>query len=205
MKKSKRDKINLLFSSFLVIGYIICSYFFSTLATQVGGVWGGVIQALILIVFGLLLFYATRVGEGTQVKRFSPAVLILVVIPALYIVLAAVFTAIPFPSFIRLHSESGAPGVIFALAGVALGYSIPYTFLSGYEIREEEDVEEEIEKTEKVLEGGLAEELAETQAQDEANAAETADEAPADETAEAPAAEAVDEAAEAETEATDAE
>ena len=204
MKKTKRDKINLLFSSFLVIGYIICSYFFSTLAAQVSGIWGGVIQALILIVFGLLLFYATRVGEGVQVKRFSPAVLILVVIPALYIVLAAVFTAIPFPSFIKLHSESGTPGLIFALAGVALGYGIPYTFLSGYELKEEGDPEEEIEKVEKVLEGGLAEELADTQAQAEAEAAETA----ADEAAEAvadEAAEAADEAAEAQTETPDAE
>ena len=209
MKKTKRDKINLLFSSFLVIGYIICSYFFSTLAAQVGGVWGGVIQALILIVFGLLLFYATRVGEGSQVKRFSPAVLILVVLPALYIVLAAIFTAIPFPSFIRLNSESGAPGIIFALAGVALGYGIPYTFLSGYEISEEEDVEEEIEKTEKVLEGGLAEELAETQAQEDSGAAETAVEAPAEEAEETPAEEAkeaaADEATAANTETPDAE
>ena len=204
MKKTKRDKINLLFSSFLVIGYIICSYFFSTLAAQVSGIWGGVIQALILIVFGLLLFYATRVGEGVQVKRFSPAVLILVVIPALYIVLAAVFTAIPFPSFIKLQSESGTPGLIFALAGVALGYGIPYTFLSGYELKEEGDPEEQIEKVEKVLEGGLAEELADTQAQAEAEAAETA----ADEAAEAvadEAAEAADEAAEAQTETPDAE
>lgn len=204
MKKTKRDKINLLFSSFLVIGYIICSYFFSTLATQVSGIWGGVIQALILIVFGLLLFYATRVGEGVQVKRFSPAVLILVVIPALYIVLAAVFTAIPFPSFIKLHSESGTPGLIFALAGVALGYGIPYTFLSGYELKEEGDPEEQIEKVEKVLEGGLAEELADTQAQEDSEAAETA----ADETAEAvaeEAAEAADEATDAQTETPDAE
>ena len=207
MKKSKRDKINLLFSSFLVIGYIICSYFFSTLAAQVGGVWGGVLQALILIVFGLLLFYATRVGEGEQIKRFSPAVLILVVIPALYIVLAAVFTAIPFPAFIKLHNESGTPGLIFALAGVALGYGIPYTFLSGYELREEGDAEEQIKKVEKVLEGGLAEELADTQAQEDSEAAEAAADADAEEAAQTAdeAAQTAEEAVEAETEAADAE
>ena len=195
MKKTKRDKINLVFSSFLVLGYIICAYFFSSLAKQVGGVWGNVIQALIMIVFGLLLFYATRVGEGEQVKRFSLAVLLLVVAPSLYIVLAGLF-GLPFPSFISMSSESGAAGIIFTLACVALGYGIPYTFVSGYELRQEGDEEPEEEEEaeeETVLAGGLAEELAETEAEDEEadNGEEATDEnngeqeeAPAEETEE---------------------
>ena len=179
MKKAKRDKINLVFSSFLVIGYIICAYFFVSLATQVGGVGGNIIMVLIPVLFGLLLFYATRVGEGRQIKRFSLAVLLLVVVPSLYILLAALIPGLPFPSFIALTTESGSLSLIVLLACVALGYGIPYTFFSGYELRDEsEELEEEIEEKEQMLEGGLAEELAETEAR------EAAEEA-AEETAEA--------------------
>ena len=202
MNKNNRNKLNIIFSSFLVIGYIVCTYFFSSLASQVSGVVGTLIYVLITVVFGLLLFYATRVGEGKQVRRFSLAVLLMVDIPSCLIILAGLIKG--FPLHDALAPAGAVPSLVMLLACVALGYGIPYTFLSGYELREEEDVEEEIEKTEKVLEGGLAEELAETQAQDEANTAETADEAPADEIPEAPAAEA-EEATEAETETPDAE
>ena len=77
MNKNNRNKLNIIFSSFLVIGYIVCTYFFSSLASQVSGVVGTLIYALITVVFGLLLFYATRVGEGKQVRRFSLAVLLM--------------------------------------------------------------------------------------------------------------------------------
>lgn len=96
MKKLTRNKINLLFSSFLVIGYIVCSYFFSSLAKQVGGTVGSLIQCVILVLFGALLFYATRVGEGRQVRRFSIAVLVLLVVPCLYIILASFVPGLPF-------------------------------------------------------------------------------------------------------------
>ena len=186
MKKTNRNKVNIIFSSFLVIGYIICTYFFSTLASQVGGAWGSVIQALILVVFGLLLFYATRVGEGRQVKRFSLAVLLLVVVPSLYIILAALIPGMPLHDMLApsasLMGDLGSPKIIFSLACVALGYGIPYTFFSGYEIKEEEDIEEEIEKTEQMLEGGLAEELAKTEAEDKAEVTDSAVEETAVET-----------------------
>ncbi len=45
MKNSMRNKLNLIFSCFLVIGYIICTFFFSTLAKQVGGDKGSLIQS----------------------------------------------------------------------------------------------------------------------------------------------------------------
>lgn len=152
MKNDKRSKINLLFSSFLVIGFIVCSYFFSTLALSVDGGIGALIQVLILVLFGLLLFYATRVGEGAPIKRFSLAVLLLVDLPTLYIILATFIEGLP------LHDALSSVSVVFMLAGVALGYAIPYTFLSGFELAAEED--DAPAEEEKPVEGGIAEELA---------------------------------------------
>ena len=207
MKKTnaKGNKINIIFSSFLVIGYIICTYFFSSLASQVSGVLGGMIQALMLIVFGLLLFYATRVGEGKQVKRFSLAVLLLIVVPSLFIILAGLIEGFPLHNLISpvnavtMMGGLSAPSIIFSMACVALGYGIPYTFLSGYEMKDE-DEEEAVD--EKPLEGGLAEELAETEAEakteilnGESEIEEAAEET-ASETVEETAEEAVEEAAE---------
>ena len=200
---SKSNKINIIFSSFLVIGYIICTYFFSSIASQSAGTWGSLIQILIMVVFGLLLFYATRVGEGKQVKRFSLAVLLLIDIPALYIILAALIPALPLHNLIAPQnptmammgvSTSSGPSIILMLACVALGYGIPYTFFSGYEMKEEgEEVEEKAEEA-PVLEGGLAEELAETEKDAEAKADEAVEEA--SENAEEAAKEAVEETAE---------
>ena len=175
MKKTntKRNKINIIFSSFLVIGYIVCTYFFSSLASQLSGTLGTLVQVLMLLVFGLLLFYATRVGEGKQVHRFSLAVLLLIDLPALYIILAAIIPALPFHGAIApqnamammgLSSGLSAPSVILAMACVALGYGLPYTFLSGYEMKDED--EEDLSEDAPV-EGGIAEELAETEAQNE--------------------------------------
>ena len=157
-----RNKINQVFSAFLVIGYVICAYFFSTLANQVSGVGGSLIQVLLLVVFGLLLFYATRVGEGRQVKRFSLAVLLLIDVPALFIILAGLITGFPFHSAIADAQGVTAPSIIMTLACIALGYGIPYTFFSGYEIEEEEEVVEEAPEAEAeqtFVEGGIAEEL----------------------------------------------
>ncbi len=183
---SKSNKINIIFSSFLVIGYIICTYFFSSIASQVTGTWGSVIQILIMVIFGLLLFYATRVGEGKQVKRFSLAVLLLIDIPALYIILAALVPALPLHNLIvpqnatlaMMGVGSSGPSIILMLACVALGYGIPYTFFAGYEMKEEgeEEAEEKAEEA-PVLEGGLAEELAETEKDAEAKADEAVEEA----------------------------
>ena len=157
-----RNKINQVFSAFLVIGYVICAYFFSTLANQVSGVGGSLIQVLLLVVFGLLLFYATRVGEGRQVKRFSLAVLLLIDVPALFIILAGIIKGFPLHSAIAAAQGVTAPSIIMTLACIALGYGIPYTFFSGYEIEEEEEAAEEAPEAEAeqtFVEGGIAEEL----------------------------------------------
>ena len=159
-----RNKVNQVFSAFLVIGYVICAYFFSTLAAQVSGVGGTLIQILLLVIFGLLLFYATRVGEGRQVKRFSLAVLLLIDIPALFIILAGIITGFPFHSAIAAAQGVTAPSIIMTLACIALGYGIPYTFFSGYEIAEDEEeaeavAEEAQEDKKEFVAGGIAEEL----------------------------------------------
>lgn len=205
MKNTKRNKINIIFSSFLVIGYIICTYFFSALASQLSGTLGALIQILMLTVFGLLLFYATRVGEGRQVKRFSLAVLLLIDLPALYIILAALVPALPFhgaiapQNAVALMGGLNAPSIILTMACIALGYGIPYTFFSGYEMRDEDEADENA-----AVEGGLAEELAQTEAENEekteiiTEAAE--EEKEAEEKLEEAAEEAVDEAVEAEPE-----
>lgn len=196
---TKRNKINIIFSSFLVIGYIVCTYFFSSLASQVSGTLGALIQILMLLVFGLLLFYATRVGEGKQVRRFSLAVLLLIDLPALYIILAALIPALPFHGAIApqnamammgLSSGLSAPSIILAMACVALGYGLPYTFFSGYEMKEDGE-DEAVENA--PVEGGIAEELAETEAQNE-EITEIVQEA-AEEEAEETVEEAVEEAA----------
>ena len=180
MKNTKRNKINIIFSSFLVIGYIVCTYFFSSLASQVSGTLGSLIQILMLVIFGLLLFYATRVGEGKQVRRFSLAVLLLIDLPALYIILAALIPGFPFHDAIAptsalamLGSVSG-PSIILMMACVALGYGIPYTFFSGYEMKEDEEETEAETETTAPIEGGLAEELADTEGKVEEAAEEAA-------------------------------
>ena len=167
MKNSKGNKLNIVFSAFLIIGYIICTYFFSSLAATVGSTLGTLIQILVLFVFGLLLFYATRVGEGKQVKRFSLAVLLLVDLPALLIILFATIPGAPLHDFLAPAAGSAMPSIIMTLACVALGYGIPYTFVSGYELKIEDEEAAEVEEIPTVavkpIEGGLAEELAETE------------------------------------------
>ena len=181
MKNTKRSKINIIFSSFLVIGYIVCTYFFSSLASQVSGTLGSVIQILMLVVFGLLLFYATRVGEGKQVRRFSLAVLLLMVVPSLYIILAALIPGLPFhdaiapASALAMLGGVSGPSIILMMACVALGYGIPYTFFSGYEMKEDEEENEAEAETAAPVEGGLVEELADTEGKAE-EAADTTEE-----------------------------
>ena len=168
---TKRSKVNIIFSSFIIIGYIVCTYFFSSLASQVSGTLGSLIQILILLIFGLLLFYTTRVGEGKQVRRFSLAVLLLIDLPALYIILAALIPALPFHDAIAPQNTmammglggQNAPSIILMAACVALGYGLPYTFFSGYEMKEEDEEAEDGA----VVEGGLAEELAEIESENE--------------------------------------
>ncbi len=166
MNKSGREKLNLFFSSFLVIGYIICAYFFMTLTSRVSDSVGSLIEVVVFLLFGLLVFYATRVGEGVPVKRFSPIVLCVLDIPALFIIIASLAPSFP------LHVALASQPVVMMFACIALGYGIPYTFLSGFEMKE--DIDEEA-VAQALVEGGIAQELAQLE--------ETTEEIDADEVA----------------------
>lgn len=175
MKKESREKLNLFFSSFLVIGFIVCTYFFMTLTSKVSAGVGNLISVVVFILFGLIVFYATRVGEGVPVKRFSPIVLCVLDIPALFIIIATLAPAFP------LHNALATQPTVMTFACVALGYGIPYTFLSGFEIKEEID-EEAIKEA--MVEGGLAQELAqleEAETEETVEAVEINDEVATDE------------------------
>ena len=69
-KPTKRENVNLFFSAFLMLAYIVCGYFFAQFAESLGGeIAKAAVTAAILVIFGLLVFYATRVGEGKAIKR----------------------------------------------------------------------------------------------------------------------------------------
>ena len=130
-KKTKNDVWNLIFSAFLVTAFMICSTFFIGMINDSFAqdtVKKTLLTALIFVLFGLILFYATRVGDGKQVIRFSAATLLLMVLPALYVILASVIASMPFHTQLSEHFE------VVNIAAVVLGYGLPYTFVSGYEL-----------------------------------------------------------------------
>ena len=126
-----KDTSNLIFSAFLVMAFIICSYFFSILI-QDSATFSDTVKLLLMscvyVVFGLVLFYATRVGDGKQVKRFSLSTLLIMILPSLYIIIAGITSNLPFSEQLNAHPQ------MINFASVAFGYGIPYTFLSGYEL-----------------------------------------------------------------------
>ena len=163
-KTNSREMINLFFSAFLIVAYIVCAHFFSQFAATLSTTAGSIISIVINVVFGLLLFYATRVGEGKAIKRFSPLTLVIMVLPALYIIVASLATGLPFHD--AFASDSSSLTLVVTLASTVLGYGIPYTFLSGFELAD--DSEDEIiggadEETTVVLEGGIEADLLESE------------------------------------------
>ena len=192
-KPGKRETINLFFSAFLILAFIVCGQFFSQFAANLKGVdgtlsvLGQLVTVLIYVVFGLLLFYATRVGHGKAVKRFSPLTLIILVVPALYIIIASMAKFMPLNNI--LASTNGTVSVIVSLAGVALGYGIPYTFFSGFELESDEQPAEDEDAA--PLEGGIEADILESQADESAETAgenaEESEEAEAEDNSEAEA------------------
>ena len=158
-KNTARDNVNLFFSAFLILAYIICGYFFSSFAgTLAGAVAQSAVTVAIVAVFGLLVFYATRVGEGKTVKRLSIVTLVLLDLPTLYILLAFIFSALPF------HNELVTSPVVAYMAALAFGYGVPYTFISGFEtVSDGEEVEDVKEEETTAVEGGIEEELSEAE------------------------------------------
>ncbi len=167
-KNSKHENINLFFSAFLILAYIICGYFFAEFADSLGGdVAKAFVTAIIFVIFGLLVFYATRVGEGKAIKRFSIITLLLLDLPALYIIIASIIPALP------LHEPLAKASVVTYMAAIAFGYGIPYTFLSGFEtVIESDEADKETETAEEpaVLEGGVEADLEDEEAPAEAEA-----------------------------------
>ncbi len=144
-KTKKKWDINQLLSAFLVIAYIICMFFLEqVIGTLENSTLRLALLVLMCVVFGLLLFYATRVGDGKQIMRFSLSVLILMVLPGLYIVLCTFFPSLPLASQIIQSS------IVPILGFVMLGYGIPYTFTSGYEREVEEAPAPQEEEEERV-------------------------------------------------------
>lgn len=130
MNKKRKNTSNLIFSAFLVSAFVICSYFFDGIvrdSTSLNVTLKSLFMLLIFVVFGLFLFYATRIGDGKQIKRFSLSTLLLMDLPALYIILAYFCPGLPFAT------EISQCETIAYLASVVFGYGVPYTFLSGYE------------------------------------------------------------------------
>ncbi|MGN0491447.1 hypothetical protein [Ruminococcus sp.] len=160
-KPDKRETVNLFFSAFLIIAFIVCAHFFTQFTSTLDATVGSIVSIALYVVFGLLLFYATRVGDGKAIKRFSLVTLIVLVIPSLYIIIAAIAPGLPLHDIFA--AKNGGLNVIVTLACVALGYGVPYTFLSGFEV-EGSDVVEESE----VLEGGVEADILETAETDEA-------------------------------------
>lgn len=157
-KPDKRETLNLFFSAFLIIAFIVCAHFFSQFANNLDYPFNNLVSIMLYIVFGLLLFYATRVGDGKAVKRFSPVTLIVMVVPALYIFIASIADFMPLHDIV---APNGGVSIISILAGVAMGYGIPYSFFSGFELKNDEDEAEEPD--DQILEGGIEADLLESE------------------------------------------
>ena len=156
-KQDKGKQINMFFSAFLLIAYVICAYFFSDFANAMAAPFNKLVSLLIFVVFGLLLFYATRVGDGKPVVRFSLINLVVLVVPSILVLIAAFAPGLPF------HEEIVRNTAVSTLAAVALGYGIPYTFLSGFEMVADEDEPVEVEAVETEAEEPTEEEAEETE------------------------------------------
>ena len=181
-ENNKGAKINQILSAFLVIAYVVCMYYFSGLVANISLAPLQLLANIAMyVVFGLLLFYATRVGEGKQIRRFSLSVLLLMVLPGLYMVLAAFAPGLP------LRSQIISSDVLTCLGYVMLGYGIPYTFFSGYELAPKEEdaadaaLEPELSSDEPTAEDAAGEEDENTGSAEDANSEPDAQTDPADE------------------------
>ncbi len=173
MKKiDKREMLNLFFSAFLIVAFIVCAHFFNQFTSTLTPIAGSIVSILLYVVFGLLLFYATRVGDGKAIKRFSVMTLVVLVIPSLYIIIASIATGLPFHE--AFSADDGSLNMVVTLACVALGYGIPYTFFSGFETVDEDAVAKTEENA--VLEGGIEADILEEEAVEEETAEDAVEE-----------------------------
>ena len=155
-KPDKRESINLFFSAFLLIAFIVCANFFSQFTKTLQNPFAQIVTILVCAVFGLLMFYATRVGDGKAIKRFSPLTLIILVLPTLYILVASIGEFMPLHD---LFAENGNIELVVYLAAIAFGYGVPYTFFSGFELAYEEEIDADGEEEPQILVGGVEADL----------------------------------------------
>ena len=121
-KPGKRETINLFFSAFLILAFIVCAHFFTQFTANLDATPAAVINICIYVVFGLLVFYATRVGDGKPVKRFSVVTLVVMVLPSLYILIASVAKFMPLNNLFA--GTAGSVSVITALTQVRVSRQI---------------------------------------------------------------------------------
>ena len=57
-KPDKKETVNLFFSAFLILAFIVCAHFFTQFTANLDATLGTVINICIYAVFGLLVFYA---------------------------------------------------------------------------------------------------------------------------------------------------
>lgn len=171
MKKNSTpsQKLNLFFSAFLVFAYTVCTYFIDSFSSAIANeAIAAALPLILFLVFGLFLFYATRVGDGAPVYRFSWAVLVFMVLPGLYVLLATLLDVLP------LHDQLVTYGGNMAKVAVtSLGYGIPFMFVSGFELdngevsveTQPETEEVEDETAEEIVDDTLETEETETEAE----------------------------------------
>jgi len=144
-KPNKKEHLNLLLSAFLILAFIVCANFFSGFTSSMPTMTAQLINIAVYAVFGLLLFYATRVGDGKAVFRFSPLTLLILVLPSVFIIVASLAAFMPLHDVVAADALTGKLSVITSLAAVAVGYGVPYSFVSGFELEgyKADDAEEE--------------------------------------------------------------
>ena len=170
-KPDKKETVNLFFSAFLILAFIVCAHFFTQFTANLDATLGTIINICIYAVFGLLVFYATRVGDGKAIARFSPITLIVLVLPSLYIIIATLGASMPLHD-VFVDKSAGHLSIISSLAAVALGYGLPYTFFSGFELADAE-AEEEADDKDGHVEGGVEADILDEEESLEAEEEET--------------------------------
>lgn len=175
-KPNKKEHLNLFFSAFLILAFIVCANFFANFSASMSAMAGQLVMIGVYAVFGLLLFYATRVGDGKAVFRFSPLTLLVLVVPAILIIVASLGTFMPLHRFVAPDKLTGSLNIVTILAAISLGYGLPYTFVSGFELAtDEEQAQESVEETEPdLLEGGVEADLLDAEEQADAEQEELA-------------------------------
>ena len=167
-KPDKKEHINLFISAFLILAFIICANFFADFTKNLDYTTAQIISIAVYAIFGLLLFYATRVGEGKAIKRFSPLTLIVLVIPALFIIVGSLAAFMPLHSTFAADAN-GKLSIMTTLASVVLGYGIPYCFFSGFELENNDEESEEKDSDGKaVLDGGVEADILDVEENEEA-------------------------------------